>query len=60
MNPAPMKKGREMLIKVYIPKQLVPFLTYLEEKLGMGRSEIFVTAFMDYVKDIGLIKDTCQ
>jgi len=47
---------RRKVIQVYVPKEVEPFILRLERELGLSRSDIFFIAFMDYLKEIGLLK----
>ena len=48
--------ARKKVIQVYVPKEAEPLILRLEKELGLSRSDIFFIAFMDYVKEIGLLK----
>jgi hypothetical protein len=43
-------------ISVRFPRELEPLIVRLEKKLGLSRSEILQTAFMDYWKDWEIVK----
>jgi len=47
---------RKKRVNVYIPKELDPFILKLQKSLGLSISDLFLLAFLDYVKEIGLIK----
>ena len=49
---------RKKAVKVYVPKELEPLILRLEKKLGLSMSDIFLIAFMDYLKEIGMIEET--
>lgn len=49
---------RYMRFQLYsYPKELEDTIVRLEKQLGLSRSQLFLIAFMDYLKKRGLMKE---
>jgi hypothetical protein len=48
---------RKCIVKVVFSKEQKEILTELARRLGTSESETLRTAFMDYAKELGLIKE---
>lgn len=44
-------------VKVYIPVELKPILAKLVDRLGLTESEVMRLAFLEYAKEVGLVKE---
>jgi len=48
---------RKKAVKVYISKELEKHLLIVGKKLGLSESEVLRFSFLEFMKEIGMLKD---
>jgi hypothetical protein len=51
---------RKKAIKVYVSKELEKHLLIVGQKLGLSESEVLRFSFLEFMKEIGMLKETFE